>query len=166
MGSVQVVPWAKIVRQNAAPPKYLFISWLLLHERLPTCRYLQRMGISVDQICCFCGDSEETLKHMFFACGVIQQIWREVALWCGVDRVAGSWEEEKQFLFSQCTTNSVKQRLYQSLVSVVVYHVWMERNGQRMAGKRNTPATLVKQCKLVLAWCCNRDRRLRSVRLD
>lgn len=65
VGNPQKQPWAKLMCQNAAPPKYTFIVWLLMHGRLATCSYLQRTGIQVDQACCFCGKEPETLDHLY-----------------------------------------------------------------------------------------------------
>lgn len=75
MGRPQKVPWAKMVCQNAAPPKCLFITWLVLHERLATCSHLQRIGVLVDYVCCLCRIVDETLDHLFFECDVGRRVW-------------------------------------------------------------------------------------------
>lgn len=66
IGSTQKVAWAKMLCQNVAPPKCIFMSWLLLHEKLVTCAYLKKRGIQVDEVCCLCKKKEESLDHLFF----------------------------------------------------------------------------------------------------
>lgn len=55
IGEVQHVSWKKLICHNAALPKYIFISWLLMHRGLATFEYLQRIGVVADNTCCFCG---------------------------------------------------------------------------------------------------------------
>lgn len=89
MGQSQRVPWAKMVCQNAAPPKYLFITWFLLHGKLATCSYLQKVGVQVDPVCYICEQENETLEHLFFECIVARDVWNGVSRWCGIDREVG-----------------------------------------------------------------------------
>lgn len=160
MGIPQKKPWAKMICQNAAPPKCTFITWLPMHEKLATCSYLQRMGVHVDHRCCLCGNADETLDHMFFDCDVARAIWSGVTEWCGIRRQPVHWSLEKDFLVTQCTTNSGKQRLYICAITVLVYYIRREGNQRRMQGKQSTVEAVIKQCKLLLAWCSQNDRKL------
>lgn len=74
MGDMERVPWAKMICQNPAPAKCVFIVWLLLYGKLATCSYLSRMGIQTDPTCCLCDRGVEDLDHLFFACEVVQEI--------------------------------------------------------------------------------------------
>lgn len=143
--------WAKVLCQNSAPPKYIFILWLLMHGSLATCAYLQKLGIHVDQGCCFCGLELETLNHLFFDCVVTRGIWSGVMKYCGIQRLPGKWCEEREILINHCTTNSGKQRTYRCDVTVLVYHVWMERNRKRMQGTMHEVEKIIQQCKIMLA---------------
>lgn len=158
MGPPQKVAWAKMICQNVAPPKCIFIIWLLLHEKLVTCSSLQRIGIQVDQVCCLCGKADEALEHMFFECEYVQVIWTDVMDWCGLQMQAGKWCLEKERLITQCTNNNGKQRLYRCAITILVYHIWSERNQMRFQGKKRSGEDISKQCKYLLAWCCQRWR--------
>lgn len=89
-------------------PKCLFITWLLMHEKLATCHYLLKIGVSVDPVCCLCEHESETLDHLFFECDFSKNIWNGVAGWCGIIRQVDKWSVEKGFLTTKCTTNSGK----------------------------------------------------------
>lgn len=160
LGEIVRVPWAKVMCQNPVPAKYKFITWLLMHERLVTCSYLQKIGIQVEHCCCLCGAEEETLDHLFFQCSFVSSVWREVAGSFGVRRGAGSWHEERNYLLTQCTTNSGYQRGYRCMIAVLVYYIWKERNLRRMQGQQNTTERIIRQCKMALAWCGQQDKKM------
>lgn len=163
VGQVQKVPWAKIICQNGAPPKCKFIMWLALHEQLATCSWLRKFGVVVDPTCCFCGEDEETMDHLFFDCRFSKEVWTQVASWCGIRRVAMRWDVERIFLISQCSTNNITQRFYRCIVSVLIYQIWIARNCWRMQNQRIQIDGVVKQCKFLLLWSCSKDRKLKSI---
>lgn len=160
LGSPTKVDWAKMICQNAAPPKCLFITWLLMHGRLATCSYLQHIGVQVESVCCLCEQAEETLDHLFFECRIAQSVWKEAADWWGVDGQVRAWTFERQVVISRSTNNNRMQKLYRCMFSVVVYYIWRERNLRRMKGAKSSIEAIVHQCKLTLAWSSARDRKL------
>lgn len=88
IGNIQKVSWAKLMCQNSAPAKCLFIAWLLMHDRLATCDYLRKIGVQVDPVCCLCSLEPETVEHLFFKCVVAAAVWKEVMEWCGIEAPA------------------------------------------------------------------------------
>lgn len=159
VGEYNRKPWAKLICQNIAPPKYKFITWLLLYERLATCSYLSRIGIQVDQGCSLCGGKVETLDHLFFGCEFAQIVWSGIAVTCGIARNPLQWREEKEYVFTQCINNNRMQRRYRCMFSIIVYYIWKERNLRKMQGKQSTVERIIKHCREVLAWCMQKDRR-------
>lgn len=133
---------------------------MCVYNLVVTCSYLQKVGIHTDPTCCLCKGSEESLYHLFFECPFVGRVWKAVADWCGVSRIAEKWELEKNFIISQSTNNNAKQRLYRCMVSVVSYHVWKERNTRRLQGKEAVEEIIIRQCQLMLAVCRQRDRKL------
>lgn len=150
---MQKVPSAKITCLNGAPPKCTFIIWLALHDRLATCGYLEKIGVQVDHDCCLCGESEETMEHLFFECKFSKEVWSQVTTWCGFRRGAMQWSAEKVFLYSQCTTNNISQRLYRCMVTVLVYQIWLMRNYKRMQNQPALVENVVKQFKFLIELC-------------
>lgn len=153
-------PWAKMMCQNPAPPKVKFITWLLLHEKLATYSYLQRIGVQVEPLCYLCGADVETLNHLFFQCEFATTVWNGVVVGYGIHRRAEMWSEERAYMLTHCTTNSGYQRTYRCMLSTLVYHIWKERNHRRMQSKRSTAEQIIKQCKETVAWCGKQDKRM------
>lgn len=162
-GEMQKVDWRRLICQNVAPPKFIFISWLLLQGGMATCEYLQKVGVAVDNICCFCGQCEESLEHLYFNCYVTCDIWEQVIDGCKVRRLKQVWSRERQFLITQCRTNSAIQSMYRCVFTVSVYLIWRERNARRMKGVITRVDEIVHEGKTLVAWCGKKDSRLRRM---
>lgn len=154
------VGWNKMLYHNAAPSKFVFISWLLLHRGLATCDYLQKIGIMVDTECCLCGQEDESLEHLFFSCQYSGELWEQLTSWCKVARRRQSWDLEKLYLIQQCRSKSSKQTMYRSVVTVTVYLVWKERNARRMKGEHRRVEDLIQQGKILMAVCGQREKKV------
>lgn len=131
-----------------------------MHGKLATCEYLQRIGIHEDYTCCFCGTEDESLDHLFFGCPFTMNVWEGVTVDYELQRSPKPWQEERNFLLTQCTTNSGKQKMYICVFSVVVYHIWRGRNHMRIKGTKQAMENIVKHCKIVMAWCSQRDKKI------
>lgn len=65
--------------------RYLFFSWRLLLNRLPTCQQLQHRGINLHLYELYVLLSEvEDVNHLFLSCSVSQQVGFNVFRWLGV----------------------------------------------------------------------------------
>ena len=60
--------WFKGVWFSKAAPKFAFITWLAMLDRLSTIDRVSRWINGVDQKCVICNSSPETRDHMFFDC--------------------------------------------------------------------------------------------------
>lgn len=64
----QVQKWHKVIWNKAIPPKFSFISWIVVLQRLPTKDRLAFLGM--DTTCLLCGHQPETTDHLFFLAGL------------------------------------------------------------------------------------------------
>ncbi|XP_074298109.1 uncharacterized protein LOC141628926 [Silene latifolia] len=62
------VCWSKVVWNNWALSKHQFMGWLMAHEALNTVDKIISYGMDVDASCLLCGQANESLSHLFFAC--------------------------------------------------------------------------------------------------
>lgn len=92
----------------------------------------------MDLVCYLCENAEETLDHLFFACSMVKLVWQKVAEWCGVDEQVREWTVERQVVLAKSINNNRGQRLYRCMFSIVVYHIWRERNSRRMQGTKGS----------------------------
>lgn len=68
-------------RQCTKSSKLIEFQFKLLHRRLPTNFFLQKIGLKDNGNCSFCGDEPDTLTHLFWTCNKTQLFWTEVVVW-------------------------------------------------------------------------------------
>ncbi|MCI05031.1 ribonuclease H protein, partial [Trifolium medium] len=76
----------KMLWLNNVPSKVSIFGWRLLLGKLPTREALYRKGIitnNIERSCLFCHKEEEDIKHIFFNCSIIMQVWQNVFHWLG-----------------------------------------------------------------------------------
>jgi len=54
------------------PNKIKYFMWLCNHNRLPTCHYLNSVGINIEPLCVMCS-RPETITHIFLHCNNVHQ---------------------------------------------------------------------------------------------
>lgn len=65
---VKAYIWAKLLLNTYIPPSRSFITWRLIHNKLPTDDNLRKRGCFIVSICCFCMQEAESSQHIFFDC--------------------------------------------------------------------------------------------------
>lgn len=65
------VNWYRIVWNSFTPPKYSFIVWLAMQDRLKTKVMLSIRGVQSDMKCVFC-DEVDYGKHLLFECAMAE----------------------------------------------------------------------------------------------
>ena len=53
----------------------------LLHRRIATNDFLNKIGVSLSAMCTFCNEYVETLEHVFWECKFSQSFWKNVTEW-------------------------------------------------------------------------------------
>ena len=71
-----VVVWSKLIWFAQGVPRYAFIAWLAVKDRLSTGSKMRAWGQV--QCCVFCGEPDETRNHLFFACPYSYTLWLQV----------------------------------------------------------------------------------------
>ncbi|XP_058732609.1 uncharacterized protein LOC131604164 [Vicia villosa] len=78
------------VWKAGVPFKIKAFAWRLNANRLPTKDLLVLRGIpfSFDNLkCSFCGILSENQDHSFFACLLVKNLWKEIAMWVGKEGI-------------------------------------------------------------------------------
>lgn len=71
------VEWSRVVWFTQGVPRFCFITWLAVKNRLSTGDRMRDWGIV--QGCELCGERDETREHLFFACPYSYTIWESLA---------------------------------------------------------------------------------------
>lgn len=67
--------WAKGVWFSMSTPKFAFITWLAMRDRLSTMDRVSLWNQGVDTMCVLCKMATECRNHLFFECVYSAQIW-------------------------------------------------------------------------------------------
>ncbi|XP_018461647.1 uncharacterized protein LOC108832687 [Raphanus sativus] len=124
----ETVPWSKVVWFSQGIPRYCFITWLTVKNRLSTGDRMRSWG--VQQHCPLCGEPDESRDHLFFACPFSYTVWDNVAGRLLGQRMNPDWSTTLCALHSSrfAPMDWVLVRL---VFQMTIYHVWKERNGRR-----------------------------------
>ena len=70
-----------LTRQCTNSSRLIEFQLKLLHRRIPTNSFLQKIGLKESGKCSFCGVELETLTHLFWDCDETQCFWSKVVVW-------------------------------------------------------------------------------------
>lgn len=70
--------WAFGIWFSQATPKFGFIAWLAILDRLSTMERVSRWSQGVDRVCVLCKQAMETRAHLFFECSYSASVWEHL----------------------------------------------------------------------------------------
>lgn len=70
--------WSTVVWFKHATPKFSFILWMAMHDRLSTGDRMSFWNGNVDTSCVLCQTLVETKEHLFFECPFASIVWRQL----------------------------------------------------------------------------------------
>lgn len=116
--------WYNFVWSKFSVPRFAFVSWLVVQERLLTKDRMIRFRMNIINRCELCGADAESHAHIFCHCNYIRQIYSN--WYIGINL---SWPELKAGRV--CLGSGISRidtELTNLFVSIVLYMVWRERN--------------------------------------
>ncbi|KAK4711927.1 hypothetical protein R3W88_006440 [Solanum pinnatisectum] len=109
-------------------PRFKFILWLAIQNRLATVDRLMKFGIQVPPDCAFCGATLETFDHLYFECLSTRALWRRLCHWMGMYRSIQDWKAELEWVCMLAKRKTGIAEIIVSVFSMLVYSIWRERN--------------------------------------
>lgn len=70
------VSWCKGIWFKGATPKFSFLTWLAILNRLATGEGVLRWNPQADPTCWLCKSDIETRDHIFFDCSYSKEVWQ------------------------------------------------------------------------------------------
>ncbi|KAK4383087.1 hypothetical protein Sango_2809900 [Sesamum angolense] len=133
-------PWKASIWKAFIPPKYSFILWLGLRERMAT---RDRLAfLHEDPSCSMCINSKESAKHLFFECPFSSYVWSHIRQWFGITRRMSTLLSAVKWLKKEKTGSSVQNKARHLALACTVYSLWRHRNEIIFEGKTPNPAAL------------------------
>lgn len=72
--------------EGSSPTRVELLVWFVIQEKLNTRSRLRRLNMLSEEedICPFCKEEKETIKHMFLHCHLSWKVWMNVLDWWGL----------------------------------------------------------------------------------
>lgn len=122
------VEWCKVIWFSQAVPRFAFITWLAVKDRLSTGTRMRQWGCV--QVCLFCGERDESRDHLFFACSFSYLVWLDVAGGLLHSEPDPDWNGTLLCLCVQ--QNEGHCYIFLRLAfQATIYCLWRERNDRR-----------------------------------
>ncbi|KAL0287038.1 UNVERIFIED_CONTAM: hypothetical protein Sangu_2709100 [Sesamum angustifolium] len=143
-------PWKASIWKAFIPPKYSFILWLGLRERMAT---RDRLAfLHEDPSCSMCINSKESAKHLFFECPFSSYVWSHIRHWFGITRRMSTFLSAVKWLKKGKTISSVQNKARHLALACTVYSLWRHRNEIIFEGKTPNPDGLVISIKITFVF--------------
>ncbi|KAH0724791.1 hypothetical protein KY284_000656 [Solanum tuberosum] len=144
-GTKEKVEWRSLVWTNFRAPKWLFIMYLAVNERLATKDRLAKWGVLQVLTCTLCQLVDEDHDHMFFQCAYAAEVWMGILQWQGITRSAMNWINEIQWAVKYMKGKSSRTLVYRMAMASTIYHIWLERNASIFQQKQQSTSFLIRQ---------------------
>ena len=141
----------EMVWKNWAPPKCKLFAWLVLQNRVWTADRLHRRGWPNCGLCQLCKREGETATHLFFQCRYTIRIWNMVISWLGLSTCSTSqwhtFDSMHDWWESVIYTNGTRRKSLASLIMLVSWEVWNERNARVFRHISTMPTVIFERIK-------------------
>ena len=125
------VLWSKGIWFKEATPKFSFLTWVAVHNRLSTGDRLLKWNPQAISTCWLCNATTETRDHLFFECVFSEEVWKGTIRGLAGQGHSVQWQSLIQRLVTGLP-NPTLTFLLRYCFQTVVYAIWHERNTRRV----------------------------------
>ena len=157
-----------IWKPSPPPPKCKIFAWLVLQNRVWTADRLDRRVWQNYGLCKLCNQVQETAGHLLFKYRFTTHIWTSLKNWLGLHDVTPEGWHVHNTIEDWCSQVIHKRWPYRkapaSIVMLISWEVWKERNARVFQNKSSTSRMLVSRIKKEMTmWCLVRANSLCNV---
>lgn len=135
--------WASAIWFTQATPKYAFMAWLAVKNRMSTLDRILSWNPGVVGTCILCKNGAETRNHLFFECDYAAQIWECMVKGILKSAYTNTWDEIIEII-SDDKREKLSRFCLRYAFQAVLYAIWMERN-RVIHGEKMKPISILKK---------------------
>jgi hypothetical protein len=139
------------VWKSWAPSKSKLFAWLILQNRVWSADRLQKRGWPNCGNCQLCKRVPETAPHILFKCRYSLRIWNSIIHWLGITSVnTATWanhDSVKEWWMSFIYSNGMRRKSLVSLIMLVSWEIWNERNARVFRNIAMLPNVVVEKIR-------------------
>ncbi|KAF8101652.1 hypothetical protein N665_0202s0015 [Sinapis alba] len=154
------VTWWKAIWFQHSTPKYAFLHWVTVHNRLSTGNRMLAWNASINPSCTLCQAPLETREHLFFECAYSSEVWSILMLGLLQTSFTTRWSDLMD-LSMDSNRGLLETFLIRYTIQATIFSLWKERNERRHGA---TPTTASMLAKLVDRLIRNRCLAFRQQR--
>lgn len=134
-------------------PKYYFICWLAMQQRLQTTERSAKIGHGVCSFgdCLLCGSHIESHTHLFFECHYSMACLQNIAHWLKIKIPSTDLIKVLRWFKSKRMSKFRREVGYVE-VFALIYTIWQRRNDSFSNHKVLTLSTMIKSLKIVIRY--------------
>ena len=127
------VHWYHLVWFAKATPRFAFILWMAIHNRLSTQDRIS--GFTPGPLACyFCSKALESHDHLFFNCSYTSVIWQGIQRKLNSHINVANWNDLVHAAADLWKARKPAQLISRICFAATVYYVWQERNNRAFNG--------------------------------
>ena len=122
-----VCDWSSGIWFTNATPKFAFVTWLAVRDKLSTMDRIVKWDPGAVEMCVLCKNASETRSHLFFECSYSAQVWEYLMKGVLCNDYTSAWSELLILINDERMENKKKFCLRYAL-QATVHALWRERN--------------------------------------
>ena len=158
------VPWRRLIKDNKASPRSIFILCLAAKQRLATTDRLLKWNVQCSPVCKLCDVENEAIEHLFFDCQYTSAVWSHLLRVINTHRKGQGFTMELQTACRKAHSTTRRARVYVMLFTEAVYMLWHQRNQKIFSSTLLPPDRVCKDIISIIfrvtARCKEEDRHL------
>ena len=130
--------WGSSTWFSQATPKFAFMAWIAIRDRLATMDRISCWSQGMDSTCVLCKTAHETRNHLFFKCSFSSQIWEHLA-----KGILHSWYSNKWNVIADLITVPTMEKrksfCFRYAFQVTLNTLWRKKKNKRRHGDQPLP---------------------------
>ena len=139
----QMCNWSRGVWFPQSTPKYSFMLWIAMRNRMQTGNKIQAWNVAINTECVLCHEVQETCPHLFFQCPYSAKVWKSLVKGLLKNEFTTDWNAILAKV-SGSSLPSTEMFLLRYTLQAAVHSIWRERNSRRH-GEEPREATILSK---------------------
>lgn len=136
-----------LIWKTSAPPKCKQFAWLAIQNRLWTSDRLQARGWPNQALCPLYRQAPESVMHLLAECKFSRRVWQSMADWVGCAPLRPLYwpvcHDIEEWWRIVCYSGHLPRRATASMVILITWEIWIERNARIFKRRFSSPLDLV-----------------------
>ncbi|XP_059295547.1 uncharacterized protein LOC132048880 [Lycium ferocissimum] len=146
---IELWPW-KLIWKTKMPTKIICFCWIAAHEACLTIDNLNKKGLELEDKCCMCQNSPETINHPLLHCAVAKDLRNMFCCIFGLEWIMPQNVKEAYASWNSWRVDKSIKKVWVMIPGVIFWGLWTERNRRCFDGISTPNHSLKASCLFLL----------------